>query len=115
MAVADRLWLSWRRTRALRGNRCAVSELLCARHDDPLAGSDAFEQRIIVADDRADLDRALLRDELAVRAVRDKREKLSIDPQHGRDRHDEPVRGLPDDARADVLGGAERGVRVPQN
>src|SRR5467141_839363 len=104
MTMADRLWLSWRRTRALRGNRCAVSELLCARHDDPLARLDPLEQRIIVADDRADLDRALPRDELAVRARRDEREKLSIDPQHSRDRHDEPVRGPPDDARAHVLG-----------
>ena len=54
-----------RRVRRGRDRR-AVQELLRAGDDDLLPGLDAFEHRIVVADDRADLDRALMRDELAV-------------------------------------------------
>ena len=69
-----------------RRDRRAVGELLRARHDDALAGLEAVEHRVVVADDRPDLDRALPRDErrLAVRPLRlfgDEREILAVDAQ----------------------------------
>src|SRR5258708_7971939 len=65
------------RVLAGRLNRRAVGELLRAGGDDTLAGLDALEHRIGLADDRPDFDRALLRDHLAAGVIRDERKKLS--------------------------------------
>src|SRR5207249_12341205 len=66
----------------LRRDRSAVGELLHARHDKALVRFEAVEHRIAVADDWAQLDRPLPRDELPVRLFRNEREVLSADAQH---------------------------------
>src|SRR5262245_52083309 len=92
-AMAIPLLRRRRRGAALHGDRRPVGELLHARRDDPLARLDALEDRIILPDDRPDLDRALFRDELAAGVLRDEREHLAADPQYGGDRHDQAAGG----------------------
>src|SRR4029077_15920748 len=101
------------RVRVLVLYRYSVHELLCAGGDHPLARLDPVENGIVLAGDRADLDRALLRDELAARVFRDEGEELSVDPQDGGDGDHQDAVGLPDDARANVLRDAKGAAGIP--
>src|SRR6185503_11436347 len=96
-------WLWWRGGRSLRRDRRTVGELLRAGHDDAVAWFQALEDRVVVADDRPDLDRPLLRGELAAGVLGHEGEELAVDAQHRGDRHDQAVGGVPDDPRPDVL------------
>src|SRR5262249_12563731 len=62
-----------------RLDRRAVGEFLDAGGDDPLARLDAVEDWIVLAGDRADGYRALLRHELAASLLGDEREELAVD------------------------------------
>ena len=86
--------------------------LLDAGDDDALAGLEAVDDRVVVAGNRTDFDRALLRDQLAAGVFRDEREVLPADAQHGDDRDDNARRGLPDDARTDELRRAQSPARI---
>src|SRR6266550_8371786 len=75
---ADAGCLLRRRRRGLRRDRHTIRELLRAGHHHAVAGFQAFADRIVVADDRSDLDRALLRRELAAGLLGDEREELAV-------------------------------------
>ena len=97
-----------------RFDRRAVAELLDAGHDDSSPALRPLADDVLVADQFADLDRLLARDEAAVRLLGHEAEILAADARHGRDRHRQAGRRAPDDPGARELLHAERRRRLPQ-
>src|SRR2546422_1930408 len=95
--------------------RYSIRKLLSSGGHNTLAGCDAVEHRIVIAGDRAHLDRPLFGDELAAFVLRDEREVLTVDAEHGGNRHDEAFSRLPDDPRADELRRSHGAVGIPHD
>src|SRR5215218_9638219 len=86
----------------LQAHRKSIADLLGVRHDDLIASLQSARDHVVVADDGANGDRLLLRDESLTRGLGHEHEMLAGETADGDDGYCERRLQPPDDAGADV-------------
>src|SRR4051812_854096 len=89
------------------GNWHSVRQSLHTGDDDALAALQSFQHDVVVANQFADLDRPLTRDQAFVALPCYIREILAVHARHGQNGHGVRRLGRPDDTGADEFVGAE--------